>query len=358
MANVPGFRVKITYNNKDITADVSRYVIGFKFKDTNEDKVDELQLTMDDTEGKWKGPWYPGKGATLTAAIGGPTGPLMDCGEFEIDECEGQKPPDIFIIKAVAAGVKEAIKTPNTTAYENQTLKQIVDAVSAKYSWAVVGTIEEVQITRVTQNKETDVAFLRRISKEYGYIFKLKNKQIVFSSIYRLEALASVTALDISELSECRIKDKTSGTAQAAIVRHHNPLTQETVNWTVQEKQNTDGYSYHDLVSTDLKVVHIRAENKQQAQLKATAALHRANSYQREGTFKCPGNTLISAGNNFDLTGYGNFSGQYHLFETEHTGDRSDGYETEGSVKQVGYLDKVKNTPAKKIKQPQYKAVQ
>ena len=88
-----------------------------------------------------------------------------------------------------------------------------------------------------------------------------------------------------------------------------------------------------------------RVENKQQAEAKAKAALHNANSKECTGSVTMPGNTLMVAGNNFELTGMGTLSGINHIISSKHTIDSNGAYITSCEVKRIAKIDASKHKP-------------
>ena len=95
----------------------------------------------------------------------------------------------------------------------------------------------------------------------------------------------------------------------------------------------------------DVLEVKSRVENKQQAEAKAKSALHKTNSQECTGSMSMPGNPLIIAGNNFELTGMGTLSGINHIISSKHTIDSSGGYITTCEVKRVAKIDASKHKP-------------
>ena len=97
-----------------------------------------------------------------------------------------------------------------------------------------------------------------------------------------------------------------------------------------------------------------KAENKQQAEKKAQAALHRANSRQQEGSISLEGQPLLVAGNNFELTGLGQLSGKYHIEKSTHKISATGGYTTDLEIKRVGYVEVKKQASNRPKKQSNY----
>ena len=340
-------KFKILYNGKDITSDLSNNLIAVTYTDKTENESDEISITLEDTDANWRGPWYPQKGDKIGLQFGYEDSGLVDGGTFEVDEIELQGPPDTVSIMGLATGIKKAVRTKNSKAFEKVTLKQIAQEIASKHGMTVSGTIDSVQFTRVTQNREEDLAFLRRISEEYGHVFAIRDTQLVFTRLYDLEKGSAVFSLDRSDLLNYSFRDKTSNTFSKAKVKYHDPTDKEVKEYNQDSNVNADGATITDTTAADTLEVRTKAENKQQAELKAKAAMYRANSRQKEGNVTVQGNPLLLAGNNIELTGLGTISGKYHIMESTHSIDASGGYTTSLSLKLVGYIEAVKQKSTK-----------
>ncbi len=332
----------VTYNGKDITSDLSKSLISVQYTDKTEGESDEITIALQDVDGIWRGPWYPTKGDKLGLQFGYADTGLVDGGSFEVDEVELAGPPDVVTIRALATGITKAVRTKNSKAYEKQTLKQIAESIAAKHGMSVTGTIDSVTFTRVTQNRENDLAFLRRISEEYGHIFAVRDSQLVFTRLYDIEKGEPVHSIDRTDLLSYSVRDKTSNTYKKTKVKYHDPADKEVKEFEQTENTNADGETVTDPTAEDTLEIRTKAENNQQAELKAKAAMYRYNSKQQEGTLSVQGNPVLLAGNNIELTGMGTLSGKYHIMESSHSIDVGGGYTTSLNVKRVGFVEKIK----------------
>lgn len=340
-------KVTIKYNGKNISTDVSNGLISCRYTDKTEGSSDELSIVLEDTEGLWQDEWYPEKGAKLDVTItyGSDT---LNCGTFEIDEIELSGSPDIVTIRALGAGVSKAIRTKKSKAHENTTLKQLAENTAAQFGFQVVGTIEPIQIKRITQHREKDLSFLRRVALEYGYVFSVRGGKLVFTSSYGLEGSKQITEIDKTDVSSYTLREKTVHTVKQSEVKYHNPKTREVISAKTEKVENADGISFERISSADTAALRVRAENGQQAKAKAKAAYYQANSHQTEGSLSLIGNTKLVAGVSFGLTGFGKLSAKYYVIESTHSIDRSEGYKTEIAVKRVGSVAASKNKPKNK----------
>lgn len=320
-------RVKIVYEGKDITQDISKYLLSVQYTDNESKESDEISFTLEDKHGLWKSDWLPQKGDKVSLSIGYDDN-LLDCGKFTVDEIEMSGPPDIVVLRALAAGTNSPLRTKNSRAYEGQTLRQIAKSVADKYGYKIVATdgsaslLDNIRVERVTQDRETDLAFLERIGQDYGVVFNLKDTNLVFTSIFDMEKGSPVIELRRTDLIRYNVKDKATKVYKKARVKHKQVKSNQEITVFYEEKK-TDQTS-----SEDTLEIKTRVENVQQAEAKAKAKLHDANRKGQEANFSIPGNPIMVAGNNFDLLDMGGLSGKYHVKKSSHNVSAS-GYITE-----------------------------
>jgi len=331
----PNFTV--LYNNKNITSDISKYMLSLTYNDKTEGESDEIEIEVEDVDLRWQNGWYPEKGAKLTVTIED-----LKCGVFEIDEINLSGPPDVVTIRGMATGIVNTLRTKKSDAHESKTLKQIAEKVASKNNLTIQGAIPDITFGRITQNKETDLAFLKRISQEYGVLFAVRENVITFTSIYDVEIRNTSFSVDKSGISRYDIRDKADGMIKTASVKSKNPKKNEpvTANLEFEKYKSEQGYTSDNPVNQDSGVTHTKAENKQQAEAKAKAIMHLSATNQMEGNLEFHGTTLAIAGNNFQVTGLGKLSGKYHIKSSSHKIDKSTGYTVSVEIKRL-------NSPAK-----------
>jgi len=325
----PVFRV--IYAGKNITQDISKSLISLTYTDVEEGESDEISITLENSDGLWSDAWYPSKGDKIELEIGYDES-MLNCGKFTVDEIQLSGPPDTATIRALAAATNSPIRSKKSKAYEGQSFRQIAEKVASDHGYTVQGELPSVTIGRVTQNRETDLAFLKRISETWGIVFSIRDKTLIFTSVYELDNGRPVLELDRTELKDYNWTDKSISTFKAAKAAYHNPKTNETVSFVyTEEGERLEGEG---ALPADTLELRTKAENPAQAEAQAKAALHKANTNEADGTLKVIGNPLLVAGNNFVLTGFGKVSGTMHVTESTHTLTRS-GYETSIKFKRV-----------------------
>lgn len=343
VAKVPHPVFVLSYEQKNITSDITPYVRSVTYTDYLSGQSDELEVELEDADGRWARHWYPGKGDTLSLKIGYEAAPLLPCGAFEIDEIEFAQPPATVSIRGLATGIKKSVRTRVGRAYENTTLDAIAQRIAKRNKLTLTGKIRDIRIDRVTQYQERDVEFLTRLAREYGYAFKIVGSKLVFTELASLRDGGAVLTLTATDLITIRLRDKIKEIYQEAKVKYHDPKTKKLVVYGVKGDQVTEvgqtttstkkqsGQS----ASGDTLKLSTRSGSKAAAQAKAQAALDEANLQQTAGSLTVPGNPKLVAGTTFELTDCGKLSGKYLVDSARHRIDRGGGYTTELEVKRV-----------------------
>jgi hypothetical protein len=318
----------LTYSGVNVTADISGMVTEISYSDKVAHSSDEVEVTLEDRDRRWQGPWFPVRGDVVALLIGYDGETLMPCGDFQVDELELKGPPDTFHLKCIAAGITPAIRTPRSAAYESQTLEQIAGTVAKRHGMALTGVPQNINVSfsRVTQRHETDLHFLRRTAQAHNYDFSIRGKQIVFYSRTALEQRASVMGINRTQVKSFEFKTRTQQIYKSATVSYQNPASKKLITQTVNDPSAPTGDT--------LNIVE-RAENHQQATLKAQSRLHDANMRQVTGRLELEGTTRLVAGNNLTLAGFGIFGGTYHIEGSKHRLERGSGYVTEIEVRRI-----------------------
>ena len=348
---VPMPEYTISYNQIDVTRDLADYLISLEWEDSVEGESGSICIELENHSQLFSNGWYPQKGSVLSATIG-----LLKCGNFTIDEIVLSGKPDTIKMKGLTNQVTtKSLKTKRSRAHENKTLAQIASAVAKANSLTLIGNVPAISIERVTQRRETDLKFLRRVSWDYGIIFSVRDSKLVFTSLKALEANSPVLTLDITDLLSYEITDKTDKTFKAAQVKSHNPKTRQVVtgNSNIVTLQNPDEVQYTQILSADTVVVHKKAENQQQADAMADAVLYRANTWVQSGTIETPGKSSLIAGCNIELTGLGVAgSGIYNMAKCKHTVNRTDAWVISTDIKRIAPVAKAKHISKLSTRQP------
>ena len=330
--DVPKPAFKLTYENKDITKDISPMLVSLSYTDALENESDSIDITVENASGKWIDDWYPQLGAKLTLSMGYQDSPLTPCGTFEIDEISIECPPSTVRIRALAATVSKQQRTRKARGYDNMTLRAIIHDVAKRNKLSVKGDIEEIEIRRVTQTHERDLAFLKRLANEYGYAVNVKGDMLLCYKMAGLRQAPVTLSIDLSQPRQVisyRFTDKIKDVVKGATVKHHNRKQRKTVEAEYQYQGE------HKTAADEVKLVYY-TDNEQQANAKSMAAVDKKNDDKTTGSLSLAGNPKLRAGLTVDLLGIGqHLSGKWLISSSKHNMDRSSGYKTDIDVKKV-----------------------
>lgn len=199
MNNIPDFRLNMGGTDLrgtlfdealqllDITDTVRPRLISLTLSEKRGEEADQLDLVLDDSDGKLD---LPPTGATLALQIGwkqgsGVTVGLVDKGRFLVDEVSHDGPPDRITIRARAADFAGDIKTRRETAYHDTTLGAIVAQIAARNNLRprCAPSLAGIAVRTRAQSRESDLAFVRRLGREHNAVAKVAAGALILSPI-------------------------------------------------------------------------------------------------------------------------------------------------------------------------------
>lgn len=323
----PAFIVK--YQGMDVTAQFGGYTTAITYTDKRHGESDECQLDMHNASGEWMGIYAPQDGDKMQVWYGY-SDELVFAGEFTIDEwtVTGDSNGDKISIKGLAAPKTQALRTKNTTAFEEQSLSEIVQKIAAKHGLQVEGEIEDLKFQRITQNGERDLEFLKRLADDYGHYFTVKGNNLVFTSrdglrarepVFKVDRIADVGQL----LKSYDLSFADHKAAKKAEVKFEHPRRKALVG---AEASSADDLGVV-TSSGDVMKLNVRVEDEEQAKRIAKSRLDQKNAQKVTGTLDLVGTPTAVAGSVIVLKNFGLFDGRYLIVESEHKSERS-GYST------------------------------
>lgn len=305
--------VEIIFIKKDVTLILGKYLESVRYTDYEKGQSDELELVLLDFEHHFFDDWYPQKGDKISAKIGFIGEQLLNCGNFTVDEIsfDSSDEGDKCTIRALAASINNKIREKASKSYVSKTLIQIAKEIGAKHGFTVVGSQGFIKIPHASQYNETDLAFLNRISEEYGYIFKLTDTVLTFTKVESLEEAKPLKTLKKADITRLSLNDTSAKTYTACRVQYYNPKKGKYITYT--EKGNKKD------VKNEVLKLDVKCQTKEQAIAKAKAGLRNGQT-TLEGSIEFKeGNRTAVAGANFNLTEYYKLNGKYHITQSSHT---------------------------------------
>lgn len=349
IADVPVPQARIVYERKDISAELAPYLLSVSYTDNLSGESDELEISLEDTDGRWRGDWYPGKGDRLSAAIGYAGQELIPCGEFEIDEIELSFPPDVVRIRALATGLTVPCRTRKSRGYENTTLAAVVREVCGRLNLTPAGEVADIPIDRVTQYQESDLAFLKRLAGEYGHTFKVCGARLIFQSRGAVLAAPASLTLSRADVVSAFFRDSLKEAPAKVKIRKQDAGRKSlkvygkacdgglAVVSTTEQARKKRGRASRTASADELRIAGRGGEAQLTA--KGDAALQDAELERCRAELTLPGDPSLRAGISLNLdAGFGAPAGKYLIKTSRHELGRQ-GYSTALTLARTGPLE-------------------
>lgn len=164
-----------------------RRLVSLGISEKRGEEADQLDLVIDDTDGAVA---LPPTGAKIHVWLGWKQGSevtagLVDKGWFIVDEVAHGGPPDVVTIRARSADFTGDLKTRREKSWHGTTLGAIVTEVAQRHHLTprCAPSLAGIVITAKAQNRESDLAFLRRLGRERGAVAKIARDVLIFSPI-------------------------------------------------------------------------------------------------------------------------------------------------------------------------------
>lgn len=317
----PFFR--ILYKGIDISSEVEPHLISCTYTDKVHGEADEIEVTVQDKDGLWRGPWCPEHGDKVRLWIGYKGGVIVPCGEFEIDEPAPRlsRSGDTFSFRGVSAPVSKALRTQKTKRFENKSLRQIAGEIAGGHGLTVMGTPPDVTFKDQPQRRERDLEFLSRLADEYGAYFSVRGSMLIFTKREELHDREPVFTLraESDDYISCDLKRASHKTYSKAKLSYFEGNEKKKIEVEVEDGKVKNG---------DTLKLDDRVENEGQARLRAKAQLEKENLKRLTGNALLVGNPLLLAGQIMALdAGFGKWATNFVIKQSRHHLTRA-GYTT------------------------------
>ena len=300
--------IDVDYEHVSITDAIEGSVKALTYTDVASGESDSLSLSLQDRERKWMGSWAPQKGDHISASAtfqdwdGDGDSWGIYCGSFEVDDISMDGPPPACTIGAVSIPRSTAFNEEERTKnWEEITVKEIAEEIASRAGISLFYEAEEISVTSIEQDKQTDCKFLYSVCEKYGLAMKVFAEKIVIFDEAAYEAAQPVTELKYEDFAAgYRYKSKLEGTYTGAKIAYSDPGT---------------GEDHIVIVGGGARIKEINevADSAADAQKKAIAALNNANKNDTtfSGTVKARRELIASSC--IGLSGFGVPDGTYYL---------------------------------------------
>ena len=228
LTNIADWRV--TLDGKDLTDKLRPRLVSLSLSEKRGDEADQLDIVLDDSDGQLA---LPKPGAVLRVQLGWRQGRdvaigLVDKGSFKVDEVSHSGPPDLITLRARAADFTSEIRNRREQSWHDTSLGAVLSDVAQRNGLAprIAPDLAAIALSSISQSRESDIAFLRRLGREHDAVATIKDKRLLFT-----RKGASTTA---------------SGTALPALTIRRRDGDRHS--WALQTREGQEGVtaSWHD----------------------------------------------------------------------------------------------------------------
>lgn len=335
--------IKLVFEGVDITEDINKYLLSLTYTDNDDDKSDDLQISIDDRENIWIGSWLNTlqggkvKGAFVSAEIIQKNWEAevqenrLDCGDFQVDSVDESGPPSKVTLKAASILQNTSIKTQKKTkAWEKYSLSKIAEEIASKNGMeCMFESSFDPYYKRKEQLQTSDIAFLQKLCKDAGISLKVTAKKIVLFNKAEYEKKEAIRTIERGKADVLKYSLSTSSvdtTYSSCRVKYTDPETKKTFEATYKAPDaDKDG---------QVLEINEKVESNAEAKTLAEKRLREKNSQEFKVSFGVAGDTMLVAGVTVLVKGWGAFDGKYIVETATHTVSSS-GYRTDITLRRV-----------------------
>lgn len=334
----------IKYNNKDISADISKYLKSISYTDNLSGEADDLQITLEDKAGLWQSTWMPEKGALLDVMLQQKYWQTLSelpqslrLGLFEIDEITSSGYPSEVQIKAVSVPDNNTLRgTERSRSWEKAKLQVIANDIASSAGMSLFWDTEENPVLdRAEQTEQSDLSFLYAICKDKGLALKISDKKIIIFDEAKYEAEKA----KITIVKPGTVYKKESGMKYLFVGTGYSLRTKIRDIYAACRVSYQQGSSKSNIEATYTAAgkkgktlqVNEQVESVAEALNLAKKRLREKNKDEVTGSLNMLGNFVLLSGVTVNLLGFGAFDDKYLITRASH--DIGSGYTTNIDVR-------------------------
>lgn len=342
MINARRAWLDVQYNNQSLGGQIASDIEDLSYTDSGADESDSISVTIDAQDRKWLGAWMPAEGSVLYARVvgaywkNGKGRRNYPCGFFIVDDMDYQDAPSTWQLGGVS-------KPSNTDfsdyqrdfVWKNTTIKTIGQTIAARYNLQFAYDGDDYPIESEEQ-QASDSSFYNTLCKTYGLIMKVYALKLwVFDrEKYKEKPPVKIIGPSDMDAGSFSYKESMDGSYTGGYFAYTDPdkniditCSVGITNGTVIDKskkststKKTKKQKHKSITKTmmaaqkqKIKNVNHRATSTQDAAIQLCAAINNANHGKKSISFNTDDGFGLSAGNTFQLIGFGKISGKYYV---------------------------------------------
>lgn len=179
MSRRPDYR--LTLQGQAISPELRGRLMRLRLTDRRGMEADQLDLELSDHDGRLA---LPPRGAELTLALGWHGEGLVDRGTYIVDEVEHAGAPDVLMIRARSADLRDGLPGKRSQSWDTMPLGDIIATIAGRHAIEpVVGdTLAGIVVEHIDQTDESDLHFLTRLAERYDAVATVKAQRLLFTA--------------------------------------------------------------------------------------------------------------------------------------------------------------------------------
>ena len=178
---------QVWLDGENITPKIEPFLMRLSVSERRGDLADQLDIELDDSKGLLD---IPKSGAELAVSLGWKGGArttpgLVDKGTFIVDEAEHRGPPNVIMVRGRSADFTAEWRKLRDGSWRNNTLGAVITDIAARQSLQpnVSDVLASTPIVLITQSRESDMALITRLGKDYDAVSTVKNGTLIFTAM-------------------------------------------------------------------------------------------------------------------------------------------------------------------------------
>lgn len=314
----------VSINGHPVADKTNPYLLSFTYTDNAHGKADEIQISLHDRDGFWRGAWKPAKGDPVEAALvctdwEEPGQVLvLPCGSFKVDEIEFSGPPDLVNIKCISSTLTTQFRdSQKTRGWENSTFQAVAGQIAGENGLALMYSGDPLPFKRLDQRNMSDLSFVFSQADKFALNCKCHDGMLIIQDAESAEAAGAMLSIprtgNMYSPKRYSYKDSSAATRYTdAKAAYTDPKTGKTHTGSAVANNLGKGSGAKTLTLQE------RVESAGEAIRLSKAKLHNANTKEQTASIECMGCPYMVAGKTIDLIDFGDFSGKYFIKTATH----------------------------------------
>lgn len=305
---------------EDISNGIGLFILSFSYTDSASGQADDLQLTLEDSRGRWQASRQPAKGDTLKAVLSTVDGEAegqgrkLDCGAFLVDETSLSGPPDVLQLKAVAVPVASSLRgQKKNKAWEAVRLSVILEELAARGGLEKYFACDDDPLySRVEQNQQSDLEFLQTICEKAGLALKVTFAKIVIfdEQLYEQKPVVLTIRKRGSTVLSYSFSSNTRDCYSACKVAYYDAMKKVTLEYEFKPPRPPE--------TGQVLAVNEQVDSVAAAEKLAKKLLRQKNKEENKASLTLAGDVRLVSGKTVMMEGWGRYDGKYIIEQARH----------------------------------------